>query len=101
MDIYTQAIHQNISTLEDSHSEAIALTSAYDFRSASEASDRFSGRIPGNVYSRFTNPSVDLFERKLAIIEKAEASIAFSSGMSAYLAIAMTFLKQGDHDVVN
>lgn len=97
MDILTNAIHQRISSLEDSHSEGVALTSAYDFNSALEAAQRFSGVTTGNVYSRFTNPSVDLFERKLATIEGGEASVAFSSGMSAYLAIAITFLKQGDH----
>ncbi|MDD9180556.1 MULTISPECIES: aminotransferase class I/II-fold pyridoxal phosphate-dependent enzyme [Aliivibrio] len=97
MEIITSAIHQRIDCLDDSHSEAIALTSAYDFNSASEAANRFSGVTQGNIYSRFTNPSVDLFERKLATFEGAEASVAFSSGMSAYLAIAITFLKQGDH----
>lgn len=97
MDILSNAIHQRIGSLEDSHAEGVALTSAYDFKSAFEAAQRFSGASPGNIYSRFTNPSVDLFERKLAILEGAESSVAFSSGMSAYLAIAITFLKQGDH----
>lgn len=97
METFTKAIHQRIGSFEDSHSEGVALTSAYDFNSAFEAAQRFSGKKPGNIYSRFTNPSVDLFERKLSILEGAEETVAFSSGMSAYLAIAITYLQAGDH----
>ncbi len=97
MDSITQGIHSHLADLTDSHAPAISMTSAYDFNSAQEARDRFSGKVTGNVYSRFTNPSVDNFQRKLAIMEGAESAIAFSSGMSAYLALAISFLKQGDH----
>ncbi|MEZ9358971.1 aminotransferase class I/II-fold pyridoxal phosphate-dependent enzyme [Vibrio cyclitrophicus] len=97
MDNSTLAIHCKFPSLDDAHAASIAMTSAYDFSSAKEASDRFSGLVEGNVYSRFTNPSVAHFEEKLAMMENAEDAVAFSSGMAAYLALAMTFLKQGDH----
>lgn len=97
MEQTTRAIHMGFPSLEDSHAAAIAMTSAYDFNSAQEASDRFNGVTEGNIYSRFTNPSVEYFEQKLASLENAEAAVAFASGMAAYLALAITFLKQGDH----
>ncbi|WP_199243981.1 aminotransferase class I/II-fold pyridoxal phosphate-dependent enzyme [Bacterioplanes sanyensis] len=97
MDNTTRAIHSPAVYLDDSHAESIAMTSAYDFHSAADAHARFSGEKPGNVYSRFTNPSVEMFENKLAALEGGDAAIGLASGMSAYLAIAMTFLRQGDH----
>ena len=97
MDNTTRAIHSAPVYLDDSHAESIALTSAYDFHSAADAQARFSGEKPGNVYSRFTNPSVEMFENKLAALEGGEAAIGVASGMAAYMAAAMTFLKQGDH----
>lgn len=97
MEHITQAIHTDIADADDMHAEYLALTSAYDFDSAEEASARFSGKQPGNVYSRFTNPSVEMFERRLAAMEGGESAVGVASGMAAYLAIAMTFLKQGDH----
>lgn len=97
MDISTKAIHQALPILEDGHAASIAMTSAYDFLSAQQASDRFSGVTEGNIYSRFTNPSVAHFEAKLAQLENAEDAVAFASGMAAYLALAMSFLKHGDH----
>ncbi|MEF3076440.1 aminotransferase class I/II-fold pyridoxal phosphate-dependent enzyme [Methylobacter sp. Wu1] len=100
METTTLSIHAPLPMMSDSHSEAIAITSGYDFSSAEEASARFSGEQIGNVYSRFTNPTVESFEQKLAIMEEAESCVAMSSGMSAYLAIAITFLKQGDHVVL-
>ncbi|WP_052730053.1 trans-sulfuration enzyme family protein [Photobacterium halotolerans] len=100
MEQSTRAIHMGFPSLDDSHAAAIAMTSAYDFTSAQEASDRFNGVTEGNIYSRFTNPSVEHFERKLTSLENAEAAVAFASGMAAYLALAMTFLKQGDHVVL-
>lgn len=96
----TEALHRPLAYGNDAHSEPIHLTSAYDFDSAEEASDRFNNRVPGNVYSRFTNPSVANFERRLAIMEKAEEAVATSSGMGAYLALGMAYLKQGDHVLI-
>ena len=79
------------------HSEAMYLTSSYVFKSAAQAAERFAGREPGNVYSRFTNPTVAMFQDRLAALEGAEACVATASGMSAILTTAMTLLKAGDH----
>lgn len=79
------------------HSEAVYLTSSFVFKSAAEAAARFANQEPGNIYSRFTNPTVSAFERRLAAMEGAECCIATSSGMSAILSCAMGLLKGGDH----
>lgn len=100
MNRFTNSIHVRKPDNSDSHYESISMTAAYDFYSAEEAYERFSGSAPGNVYSRFTNPTVDFFEKKLAAYEQAEAAISVSSGMAAYLIIAMTYLKQGDHVIL-
>ena len=83
------------------HSEGLFLTSSFVFKNAQEAAKRFSGEEPGNVYSRFTNPTVKTFEERLASLEGAEQCIATSSGMSAILATFMTLCKPGDHVVVS
>jgi len=88
-------------TGEGEHSEAIFPTSSYVFASAAEAAARFSGAIPGNIYSRFTNPTVRTFEERLAALEGGERCVAFASGMSAILATAMGLLKAGDHVVAS
>ncbi len=79
------------------HSEAMYLTSSYVFENAAQAALRFSGAQAGNVYSRFTNPTVTMFQERLAALEGAEACVATASGMSAILTTAMTLLKAGDH----
>ncbi|WP_092309781.1 O-succinylhomoserine sulfhydrylase [Cupriavidus alkaliphilus] len=79
--------------------EPIALTSAYVFESAADAATRFSGASSGNVYSRFTNPTVRAFERRLAALEGAEDAVAFSSGMAAIAAIAHARLGAGENVV--
>ncbi|WP_024460377.1 O-succinylhomoserine sulfhydrylase [Marinimicrobium sp. LS-A18] len=84
-------------TAEGEHSEALFLTSSYVFGSAQEAADRFSGDAPGNVYSRYTNPTVRAFEERIAALEKAESAIATASGMSAILSTCMALLQVGDH----
>jgi len=81
------------------HSDALFLTSSYVFESAAQAAERFANREPGNIYSRFTNPTVSAFEQRLAALEGAECCIATSSGMSAILSCAMGLLKAGDHIV--
>jgi O-succinylhomoserine sulfhydrylase len=81
------------------HSEAMYLTSSFVFKSAAEAAARFSNQQPGNIYSRFTNPTVTMFEQRLAALEGAECCIATSSGMAAILSTAMGLLKSGDHVV--
>jgi O-succinylhomoserine sulfhydrylase len=81
------------------HSEAMYLTSSFVFDSAAQAAARFGNIEPGNVYSRFTNPTVQMFERKLAALEGGEACLAFSTGMAAQLAVFMSALQAGDHVV--
>jgi O-succinylhomoserine sulfhydrylase len=86
-------------TDECEHSEAIFTTSSYVFGSAAEAAARFAGDEPGNIYSRFTNPTVRTFQERLAALEGAEACVATSSGMAAILSVCLGLLKSGDHIV--
>jgi len=86
-------------TAEGEHSEPVFTTSSYVFASAEEAAARFSGDQPGNIYSRFTNPTVRTFEQRLAALEGAESCVATASGMSAILATCLGLLKSGDHIV--
>lgn len=83
------------------NSEALFLTSSFTFESAAQAAARFTGEEPGNIYSRFTNPTVTMFEERLAAMEGAEQCVATASGMSAILACAMGLLKSGDHIVAS
>ncbi len=84
-------------THEGEHSEPIFATSSYVFGSAAEAAARFTGEQPGNVYSRYTNPTVRSFEERIAALEGGEAAVGTASGMSAILSTAMALLKAGDH----
>jgi O-succinylhomoserine sulfhydrylase len=86
-------------TPEGEHGEPIFTTSSYVFASAREAAARFSGDEPGNIYSRFTNPTVAAFEQRLAVMEGGECCVATASGMSAILTLCMGLLKGGDHIV--
>lgn len=86
-------------TGEGEHAEAIFATSSYVFSSAAEAAARFSGDQPGNIYSRFTNPTVRTFEQRLAALEGGESCVATASGMAAILATCAALLKAGDHVV--
>ncbi len=96
----TQAIRAGHNrTHEDEHSMPIFATSSYVFKSAEEAALRFTGKQPGNIYSRFTNPTVDVFQQRLALMEKGERCLAFASGMAAIMAVGMGLLKAGDHIV--
>ncbi|OGA51706.1 MAG: O-succinylhomoserine sulfhydrylase [Betaproteobacteria bacterium RIFCSPLOWO2_12_FULL_62_58] len=81
------------------HSEALYLTSSFVFKSAAQAAARFANQEPGNIYARFTNPTVTVFEQRLAALEGAECCIATSSGMAAILSCVMGMLKAGDHIV--
>jgi len=83
------------------NSEALFLTSSYVFDSSSQAAARFAGNEPGNIYSRFTNPTVTMFQDRLAALEGGEACVATSSGMSAILAIIMGLCSCGDHIVAS
>ena len=98
----TKAVREgHHATDEQEHSAAIFLTSSYRFKSAEQAADRFDNKEKGNVYSRFTNPTVDSFQDKLAALEDAEKCQATASGMSAIFATIMTLLKPGDHMVAS
>jgi O-succinylhomoserine sulfhydrylase len=84
-------------TAEGEHTEPVFLTSSYVFDDAADAAARFAGDSPGNVYSRYTNPTVRIFEERIAALEGAEAGVATSSGMAAILSVCMALLKSGDH----
>ncbi|EEF79113.1 O-succinylhomoserine sulfhydrylase [Methylophaga thiooxydans] len=86
-------------TAESEQSEPIFPTSSFVFDSAEQAAARFSGDEPGNIYSRFTNPTVRTFEERLAALEGGESAVATSSGMSAILSTMMGLLESGDHIV--
>lgn len=86
-------------TNEGEHGEPIFTTSSYVFESAAQAAARFSGDEPGNIYSRFTNPTVRTFEKRLAALEGGERCVATSSGMGAILTTCLGLLKSGDHIV--
>jgi O-succinylhomoserine sulfhydrylase len=79
------------------HSEALALTTSFVFKSAGEAARKFASEEPGNIYSRFTNPTVKMFQSRLAALEGAEACVATATGMAAVATLAFGLLKAGDH----
>lgn len=83
------------------HAEALYLTSSFVFENAAQAAARFAGEEEGNVYSRFSNPTVTVFQERLAALEGAEGCIATASGMSAILSLVMGLLKAGDHIVAS
>jgi O-succinylhomoserine sulfhydrylase len=84
---------------EDEHAEPIYTTSSFVFRDAAQAAARFAETEPGNIYSRFTNPTVRCFEERLAALEGGAACVATASGMGAILSMLMALLKSGDHIV--
>jgi len=86
---------------EGEHSAAIHPTSSFVHRSAAHAATVFAGEEPGNVYSRFTNPTVQAFEQRLAAMEGGESCVATASGMAAILTLCMGVLKAGDHVLVS
>ncbi len=81
------------------NSEALFLTSSFTYKNAAEAARRFANEEPGFIYSRFTNPTVTMFQDRLAALEGTEACIATSTGMAAISSAVMALLKQGDHIV--
>jgi len=88
-----------VRTGEGEQSEAIFPTSSFRFESAAQAAARFGGSEAGNIYSRFTNPTVRTFEQRLAALEGGERCVATSSGMAAILSTCMGLLRSGDHIV--
>ncbi len=98
----TLAIHAGIHRSQfNEHSESLYLTSSFVFDSAAQAAARFSGQESGNIYSRFTNPTVTAMQERLAVLEGAEACIATASGMSAILSCVMGLLSAGDHIIAS
>jgi O-succinylhomoserine sulfhydrylase len=96
----TLAIRAGIArTMEGEHSEPLFLTSSYVFDNAADAAARFAGESAGNVYSRYTNPTVRSFEQRIARLEGGEQAVATASGMAAILSTCMALLKSGDHVV--
>jgi O-succinylhomoserine sulfhydrylase len=96
----TRAVREGqVRSAEGEHAEPIFLTSSYVFKSAADAAAKFSGEEKGNIYSRFTNPTVRTFEERLAAMEEAECCVATATGMSAILAACMGLLSAGDHVV--
>jgi O-succinylhomoserine sulfhydrylase len=101
-ELETLALHTGIHRSQfNEHSEALYLTSSFVFDNAAQAAARFSDAEPGNIYSRFTNPTVTAFQERLAALEGAEACVATSSGMSAILACVMGLLSAGDHIIAS
>ena len=86
-------------TMELEHSDPIFATSSFVYGSAAQAAARFAGEEPGNIYSRFTNPTVRTFEERIAALEGAERGVATASGMSAIMSTGMALLKSGDEVV--
>lgn len=98
----TQAIRAGINRSQfGENSQALFLTSSFVCDSAADAAELFSGQKDGYIYSRFTNPTVDAFQKRLAALEGAEYAIATASGMSAILSCMMGLLSAGDHVVVS
>ena len=99
-DVDTLAIRSaQLRTDEMAHSDPIFLTSSFVYESAAQAAARFGGQEPGNIYSRFTNPTVRAFEQRLAALEGGEACVAFASGMAAISGTFFSLLAPGDHVV--
>ncbi|WPO98717.1 O-succinylhomoserine sulfhydrylase [Pseudomonas sp. HR96] len=88
-------------TPEGEHSDPLFFTSSYVFRTAADAAARFAGEVPGNVYSRYTNPTVRSFEERMAAMEGAEQAVGFATGMAAITAIAMGLCSAGDHVLIS
>ena len=99
-EVATQGVRAGIARTEfQEHSEALFLTSSFVFENARQAAARFSGEDHGMVYTRYTNPTVSMFQDRLAALEGAESCVATASGMAAILATAMVHLRTGDHVV--
>ena len=94
----TLAIREGLTRgFEQEHSDPIYVTSSFVFESAEQAAATFSGDRDGNMYSRFSNPTVSVFEKRLAALEGGEEGVATSSGMAAILTLCLTVLRAGDH----
>lgn len=90
-----------IRSAEREHCEPIHTTSSYVFDNSAQAQRVFSGDEEGNVYSRYTNPTITALEQRMAAMEGADAAVATASGMAAILSVVMSQLKTGDHVVLS
>jgi O-succinylhomoserine sulfhydrylase len=98
--VATKGVRAGIARTEfQEHSEALFLTSSFIFKSAKQAAARFAGEDEGMVYTRYTNPTVSMFQDRLAALENAESCVATASGMAAIFTAVMAHLKSGDHIV--
>ena len=96
----TQLVHGgSLRSQFDETSEAMFLTQGYLYDTMEIAEKRFKGDEPGFIYSRFSNPTVAMFESRMALIEGAEAARATASGMAAVTAAMMGQVRAGDHVV--
>ena len=94
----TLAIREGLTPgFEQEHSDPIYATSSFVFESAEQAAATFSGERDGNTYSRFSNPTVSVFEKRLTALEGGQEGVATSSGMAAILTLCLTVLRAGDH----
>src|SRR5699024_10509454 len=98
----TQEIHceQSPEKEDSTVAQAIIPAVAYAFESANEAADVVTGEKTGPYYGRYGKPTTDTLERKIAVLENAEAALGVSSGMAAITTALLTYLRQGDHVVV-
>jgi O-succinylhomoserine sulfhydrylase len=102
LDFETLAVRAGIHRSQfQEHAEALYLTSSFVFENAAQAAARFAGSEPGMVYSRYTNPTVEALQERLAALEGAECCVATASGMSAILAAILGLLRAGDHIVAS
>ncbi|HEX4297322.1 MAG TPA: PLP-dependent transferase, partial [Devosia sp.] len=96
----TQLVHGGtVRTGFNETSEAIFMNSGYSYPSSQHAEDLFLNKIPGHNYSRFANPTLDMFQDRMALLEGAEAARSFATGMSAVTNAVMSQVRAGDHIV--
>jgi methionine-gamma-lyase len=99
----TRAIHHGYEPLDEHGALAppLHLTSTYVFENAQAGGEMFAGEREGHIYSRISNPTCDLLEKRIAVLEGAEAGLALASGMGAITSVMWTFLKPGDEVIAD
>lgn len=99
----TRAIHHGYDPLDEQGAltPPLHLTSTFAFETAEAGGEMFAGTRPGHVYSRISNPTLDLLERRVANLEGGEAGLANASGMGAITSLMWTFLSPGDEVIVD
>lgn len=99
----TRAIHHGYDPLDEhgALTPPLHLTSTFAFETAEDGGARFAGEAPGHIYSRISNPTVDLLEQRMAILEGGEATVAMASGMGAITSVLWSFLRAGDEIITD